>query len=203
MTTKLHYSNSDKWPHFIEKCFLCCNYFRYLHETNTTVVIIISNSINQISPFYTCQTFRLAVHSCPWRIKLHLGHSWSQLDGPTGPSENDFGIELRLYTKIHLPIGQTAMYLVSLESSLKLYENGVYSMLLSLILSALFMLQIWKYIFMPGHGQWICKLTHYFPRWWARRATWYVVLLLTELAHFTTLFTPQLTYTAACQPANK
>ena len=51
----------------------------------------------------------------PWRIKLHFGRSWSQLDGPTGPSENisDFGKNW----ENHLLLGQTTMYLVSLESS--------------------------------------------------------------------------------------
>ena len=39
------------------------------------------------------QTFRLMVRPRPWRIEIHFGRSWSQLDGPTHPSENiyDFG----------------------------------------------------------------------------------------------------------------
>ncbi len=37
----------------------------------------------------------------------------------------DFWRKLRFYLKSHLMVGQTAMYLVSLESPSKLQENGV------------------------------------------------------------------------------
>ncbi len=66
--------------------------------------------------FLKPQTFRLAVHLHPWCIKLHFAHSWSQLAGPTGPSQNisDFWEELRFLIKSHRLVGQTPMYLVSL-----------------------------------------------------------------------------------------
>ena len=44
-------------------------------------------------------------------------------------------------------VGPTAMYLVSLESSSRMQENGVYFMLISWILFELSKLQIWKFIY--------------------------------------------------------
>ncbi len=54
------------------------------------------------------------------------------------------------------------MYLVSLESSFKMSENGVYFMLLSWILFELSKFQI-------EHGPWIWKWAHHFCSWWAHR----------------------------------
>ena len=95
------------------------------------------NSVAQVTGYrwqlnsYT-QNFRLMVRPRPWRIKIHYGRRWSQLDGPT-THQKTFPILGEIWES-HLLTGQTTMYLVSLESSFKLPENGVYFMLLSWIL---------------------------------------------------------------------
>ena len=64
------------------------------------------------------KAFRLTVRLRPWHIKLHLGRSWSQLEGPKDPWEkNKILGDLRFSVKGHLLAVQTAMCLVSLESS--------------------------------------------------------------------------------------
>ncbi len=42
-----------------------------------------------------------------------------------GRKNYDFWRKLQFYLKCHLMVGQTTMYLVSLESSSKIQENGV------------------------------------------------------------------------------
>ena len=58
---------------------------------------------------------------------------------------SDFEKEFRLSIKSHLLVGQTTMYWCHWKA-LKLWENGVYFILLSWILFALFKFQIWKCI---------------------------------------------------------
>ncbi len=112
------------------------------------------------------QTFRLTVRLRPWCIKLHLGYTWSQLEGPTDQSEKkyNFGKQLRF------PVQKSSC-------SPNRYVFGIIGKLFEIVrewclfhaaiftFCAIQVSKISKYMFMSGHDPWIWKLTHHFPSW--------------------------------------
>ncbi len=71
------------------------------------------------------QGFTLAVPLRPWRIIVIKKHTYIWSGAPSG--HNLFLINIWFSVKNKLPIDQTYTCLVSLESSLKMCENGVHA----------------------------------------------------------------------------
>ncbi len=67
-----------------------------------------------------------------------------------------------------LLVGQTVMYLVSLESAFK-WESCLFHGILNTFWVTVSQFQMWTYIFISGRDPWIWKLAHNFPSWWACR----------------------------------